>query len=82
MIVPGNNDNNNNSNNNNNDNKVFDFLGGHHEPLRNDFRSITSAGKELSYLIECCQKWILSQIVNTVRNSTHLFKRKRECTLM
>ena len=33
-------------------NIVFDFLGGHHEQLRNDLRSITNTDKELSYLIE------------------------------
>ena len=42
-------------------NIVFDFLGGHHEQLRNDLRSITSTDKKLSYFIERCQKWILSQ---------------------
>ena len=40
-------------------NIVFDFLGGHHEQLRNYLRSITNTDKELSYLIERCQKWIL-----------------------
>ena len=48
-------------------NIVFDFLGGHHEQLRNDLRSITNTDKELSYLIERCQKWILSQNVNIVK---------------
>ena len=48
-------------------NIVFDFLGGHHEQLRNDLRSITNADKELSYLIERCQKWILNQNVNIVK---------------
>ena len=33
-------------------NIVFDFLGGHHEQLRNYLRSITSTDKDLSYLIE------------------------------
>ena len=33
-------------------NIVFDFLGGHHEQLRNDLRSITNTDKELSYLID------------------------------
>ena len=37
-------------------NIVVDFLGGHHEQLRNDLRSITSTGKQLSYLIERCRK--------------------------
>ena len=45
----------------------FDFLGGHHERVRNDLGSITSTDKELSYLIERCQKWILSQNVNIVK---------------
>ena len=45
-------------------NIVFDFLGGHHEQLRNDLRSITNTDKELSYLIERSQKWILSQNVD------------------
>ena len=44
-------------------NIVYDFL----EQLRNDLRSITSNDKELSYLIERCQKWILSQNVNIVQ---------------
>ena len=48
-------------------NIVFDFLGGHHEQLRNDLRSITNTGKELGYLIERCQKWILSQNVNIIK---------------
>ena len=48
-------------------NIVFDFLGRHHEQLRNDLRSITNTDKELGYLIECCQKWILSQNVNIVK---------------
>ena len=48
-------------------NIVFDFLGGHHEQLRNNLRSITNTDKELSYLIERCQKWILSQNVNIVK---------------
>ena len=47
-------------------NIVSDFLGGHHEQLRNDLRSITNTDKELSYLIERCQKWNLSQNVNIV----------------
>ena len=46
---------------------VFDFLGGHHEQLNNDLRSITNTDKELGYLIERCQKWILSQNVNIVK---------------
>ena len=58
-------------------NIVFDFLGGHHEQLRNDLRSITSTDKELSYLIESCQKWILSQNVNIVKK----FYEKKECKL-
>ena len=37
-------------------NIVFDFLGGHHEQMRNDLKAITSTDKELSYLIERCQK--------------------------
>ena len=37
-------------------NIVFDFLGGHHEQLRNDLRSITSTDKELSYLVKRRQK--------------------------
>ena len=45
----------------------FDFLGGHHERVRNDLGSITSTDKELSYLVERCQKWILSQNVNIVK---------------
>ena len=48
-------------------NIVFDFLGGHHEQLRNDLRSITNTDKELGYLVERCQKLILSQNVNTVK---------------
>jgi len=32
-------------------NIVFDFLGGHHEQLRNDLRSITNTDKDLGYLI-------------------------------
>ena len=48
-------------------NIVFDFLGRHHEQLRNDLRSIMNTDKELSYLIERCQKWILSQNVNIVK---------------
>ena len=48
-------------------NIVFDLFGGHHEQLRNDLRSITSTDKELSNLIERCQKWILSQNVNIVK---------------
>ena len=48
-------------------NIVFDFLGGDHEQLRNDLRSIANADKELSNLIERCQKWILSQNVNIVK---------------
>ena len=48
-------------------NIVFDFLGGHHEQLRCDLRSITSTDKELSYVIERCQKWVLSQNVNIVK---------------
>ena len=48
-------------------NIVFDFLGGHHEQLRNDLRSITDTDKELGYLIQRCQKWILSQNVNIVK---------------
>ena len=48
-------------------NIVFDFLGGHHEQLRTDLRTITSTDKEVSYLIERCQKWILSQNVNIVK---------------
>ena len=46
---------------------AFDFLGGHHEQLRNGLRSITNNDKELSYLIEHCQKWILSQNVNIIK---------------
>ena len=46
-------------------NIVFDFLGRHHDQLRNDLRSITNT--ELSYLVERCQKWILSQNVNIVK---------------
>jgi len=30
-------------------NIVFDFVGGHHEQLRNDLRSITNTDKELSH---------------------------------
>ena len=48
-------------------NIVFDFLGGHHEQLRNDLKSITNTDKELGYLTECYQKWILSQNVNIVK---------------
>ena len=48
-------------------NIVFDFLGGHHEQLRNDLKSITNTDKDLGYLIEHCQKWILSQNVNIVK---------------
>jgi len=48
-------------------NIVFDFLGGHHEQLRKDLRSITNTDKELNYLIERCQKWIMSQNVNIVK---------------
>ena len=33
-------------------NIVFDFLGGHHEQLGNELRSITNTEKELGYLIE------------------------------
>ena len=55
---------------NNNNNIVFDFLGGHHEQLRNDLRSITNTDKELGYLIERCQKLILSQNVNIVKKLT------------
>ena len=54
-------------------NIVFDFLGGHHEQLRNDLRSITNTDKELSYLIERCQKWILSQNVNIVKKFYDFF---------
>ena len=35
--------------------------------LNLDLWSITSTGKELSYLIERCQKWILSQNVYIVK---------------
>ena len=48
-------------------NIVFDFLGGHHEQLRNYLKSITNTDKDLGYLIEHCQKWILSQNVNIVK---------------
>ena len=46
---------------------AFDFLGGHHEQLRNGLRSITYTDKEHSYLIERCQKWILGQNVNIIK---------------
>ena len=46
---------------------VFDFLGGHHEQLRNGLRSITNTDKQMSYLIERSQKWILSKNVNIVK---------------
>ena len=58
-------------------NIVFDLLGGHHEQLRNDLRSILSTVKELSYLIERCQKWILSHNVNIVKKFYESFKRKK-----
>ena len=48
-------------------NIVCDLLGGHHEQLGNDLRSITNTDKEPGYLIERCQKWILNQNVNIVR---------------
>ena len=63
-------------------NIVFDLFGGHHEQLRNDLRSITSTHKELSYLIERCQKCILSPMRILLRSFTNSFKRRRECKLM
>ena len=42
-------------------NLVFDFLGGYHEELRKGLNSITNTDKELSFLIERCQKWIICQ---------------------
>ena len=44
-------------------NFVFDFLGGHHEQLSNDLRSITKR----------CQKCILSQNVNIIKKFYKFF---------
>ena len=48
-------------------NLVFDFLGGYHEELRKRLSSITNTDKELSYLLERCQKWIICQNANVVK---------------
>ena len=48
-------------------NIVFDFLAGHHEKLRKGQSSITNTDKELSFLIERCQKWIICQNANIVK---------------
>ncbi|XP_031571639.1 uncharacterized protein LOC116305807 [Actinia tenebrosa] len=48
-------------------NIVLDFLAGNHEQLRKDLRTITNTDREVNFLIERCQKWILSQNVNIVK---------------
>ena len=48
-------------------NIVFDFLERYHEELRKGLSSITNTGKELSFLIERCQKWIICQNANIVK---------------
>ena len=53
-------------------NIVFDFLGGYHEELRKGLSSITNTDKELSFLIERCQKWIIFQNANIVKFYEHV----------
>ncbi len=48
-------------------NVVFDFLGGFHEELKKDLRNLTNTDKELTFLIERCQKWIICQNANIVK---------------
>ena len=48
-------------------NIVFDFLGGYHEELRKGLSSIMNTDKELAFLIERSQKWIIYQNANIVK---------------
>ena len=48
-------------------NVVFDFLAGHQQELTNELKTIVANGKEVPYLIERCQKWMISQNANIVK---------------
>ena len=48
-------------------NVVFDFLADHHKELTNELKTIVDNDKEVPYLIERCQKWIISQNANIVK---------------
>ena len=63
-------------------NIVFDFLGGHHEQLRNDLRSITNTDKGTELPHRTLPEMDFGPECKSLRSSTNLFKRKKECKLM